>query len=441
MKKIDQGVYGLSNKKAAIVTSNSKFKTTNVTKNMNHERFMNICQWGDDNLLPQNLLKQFKKTDAAIAGFEVLKTAHFGNKFKLFQEIETETGVELRQRSINSFPEILDFFKATKWDKTISAIIHDFEMWWLSIPEFLVSPDQNKIISVKRHQTPWCRFSLPNEKTGFIEEVIINSDWENYDEKFNHKIPVLPDMASADEIKEYIKKKKIFNFVIPVMNIKDNEKIYPVVSWHSAFFNGWVETVLSVPEFKKFMFQNQLHFKYVVYISDEFMVRKFGAEDWQEFSPEEKEKHREDLVNKIDEHMSGNEASGRSLISPYFTDANGNLMKGIEIHAVDDKIKDGNFLPDAAAGNSQILFAMGVDPSIVGAGIPGGKNLSGSGSDKREAYTILGTRQPMKRIHTLEVFNFIRDFNGWDPTLEGNFPNQILTTLDKETSGRTEVVN
>ncbi|MGV4509084.1 hypothetical protein ACQ1Q1_11950, partial [Ornithobacterium rhinotracheale] len=124
------------------------------------------------------------------------------------------------------------------------------------------------------------------------------------------------------------------------------------------------------------------------------------------------EKKRDEVVNTIDEHMSGNEAAGRSLISPYFKDMNGNLMRGIEIVPIDDKIKDGNFLPDAAAGNSQILFAMGVDPSLIGAGIPGGKNLSGSGSDKREAYTILCSKMPFKRMHLLEVFNFIRDFNG-----------------------------
>lgn len=440
MKKIDKGIYSIEHKELAVVTANSKFVIKTPSKDVDDESTDDICSWGEDNLYPQNFLKQFKKTDAAISGFDVLQTAHFGNKFKIYKEIETETGTELIQKSLSSYPEIRTFFRKVKWDKFIAGIIRDFELWWLSFPEFLVSPNKNEIISVVRRPVPWCRFEKPLSRK-FFRNIILNTDWESRKKELDLKIPLIPELLSAEEVKEYVKSKNIQNFIIPVTNILDDEKIYPKVGWHSSFVNGWVDTVLSVPEFKKYMFENQLHFKYVVYISDELLARKYGNEEWKNFTTEEKEKKRDEIVDLIDEHMSGNKASARSLISPLFVDSSGNLQKGIEVIPIDDKIKDGNFLPDAAAGNSQILFAMGVDPSIIGAGIPGGKNLSGSGSDKREAYTILGTRQPMKRIHTLEVFNFIRDYNGWDEDIEGNFPNQVLTTLDKETSGRTEVTN
>lgn len=438
MKKLDVGVYSLKGKSIAVVTGNSMFGKPKVAISKSATD-SDVSHWGDDNLYPQRFLEKYAKTDAAIGGIEVLTTAHFGNGFKLYEEIEDENGVSYRQRSTKSFPEIHDFFKSVKWPMFMSGVITDFEMWRLVFPEFILSPNKDKIINVRHHTTSWCRFGVPSEKTGWVDKVIINSDWQNHDKELDVDIDLIPDKwATPEEVKEYVKKKNIKSFILPITGYKASEKLYPNTGWHSAFNNGWVDTVLSVPEFKKWMFINQLHFKYVVYISDEFMSRKYGQQDWEEFTPEEREKKREELVNLIDEHMSGSEAAGRSLISPHFQDMNGNLMKGIEINPIDDKIKDGNFLPDAAAGNSQINYAQGVDPCLIGSGTPGGKNLSGSGSDKREAYTILCAKMPMKRIHTVEIFNFIRDYNGWNPDLIGNFPNLTLTTLDKNPTGKIE---
>ena len=189
------------------------------------------------------------------------------------------------------------------------------------------------------------------------------------------------------------------------------------------------------------MFENQLNLKFVIYVADDFFSHKFGRNEWQEMSDVQREQERQKTIKAIDEHMSGNKAAGRSFLSPFFRDGSGNLIRGIEVVPIDHKIKDGNFLPDASAGNSEILFPMGVDPCLLGAGIPGGKNLSGSGSDKREAYTILSTRMPIKRLRTLEIFERIRDWNGWDDTLYGNFPNINLTTLDKNPNGQQVIVN
>ncbi len=398
------------------------------------------CEWGEGNLAPQKLFKQLIKTDAACGGLDVLVSAHYGTGFKLYQEVEDNKGVQFRERSISSFPDIFSFMRRVRFQIFMSDVVSDYETYNIAFVEYLLSPNYDKIISVKRHQAANCRLGKPNKK-GLIDKVFINTDWDDFDSALTVEVPFFSPDIYWEEIKEYCKQKKIDKFIIPVIASLSAEKNYPIVKWHSSFRNGWVDVVLSVPEFKKYMFENQLNMKSLVYVADDFFSHKYGQTTWQEYDDVTKEKLREELVQKIDEHLSGNKASGRSLISPYFRDQNGNLIKGIEVVPIDDKIKDGNFLPDAASGNSQILFSMGVDPCLLGAGIPGGKNLSGSGSDKREAYTILCTRMPARRIRTLEIFTRIRDWNGWDPSLTGNFPNIVLTTLDKETSGQTEVVN
>ena len=93
-------------------------------------------------------------------------------------------------------------------------------------------------------------------------------------------------------------------------------------------------------------------------------------------------------------------------------------------------------MPEAAAANSEILVATGVDaPLIGGAGIPGGALGAGSGSDKREAFLIHQALSKTNRETTLEIFEFIQEYNKWDDTIVPGFENTILTTLDKNPTG------
>lgn len=439
MKKIDENAYIIG--KTLTLFDKKKVVHTEVKTHHTDSSSDDYITWGEDNTAPQQLFKKFLKVDAAVGGLDVLASAHYGTGFKLFKDEMQGQSIQSVEQLLSTFPEVQSFFNRTRWQIFMSEIVYDYELYNVAFPEFLLSPDKSKIISVKRHQAAHCRFGKPNKKTGMPEKIFINKDWEAYDEDFTAIVPCFSATMWIEEIQQICKMRNIDRFIIPITGILTTEKVYPKVGWHSSFRNGWADVVLSVPEFKKYMFENQLNIKYLVYVADDFFAHKFGQDSWVHFSDEKKEELRIELVNKIDQHLSGNKSSGRSLISPYFRDQNNNLIKGIEITPIDDKIKDGNFLPDAASGNSQILFSMGVDPCLLGAGIPGGKNLSGSGSDKREAYTILCSRMPIRRSRTLEIFNKIRDWNGWDSALYGNYPNVNLTTLDKNPNGVTEIVN
>lgn len=411
MKQLDKDFYMLSAAKTAVIFGSDKQSLSTPKTQKDASDTDKFAAWGDNNLYPQEFTKKLNKTGAAIGGLEVLISAHYGLGFRLYQDVETEEGVTTRERLRSAFPEIDSFFKTCRWDVTMAEIIEDFETYGIAFVEYLLAPNSDKIVSVKRQQAPHCRLGVPNKK-GFVDKVYINTTWgDTLNEELTVEVPFFSDIHNVATLKAYCKEKKIEKFIVPVMRSLTTEKNYPKVKWHSSFYNGWVDVVLSVPSFKKYMFENQLNLKYVIYIADDFFLHKFGREEWQEMPQEKREAARQDLI------------------------------KGIEVIPIDDKIKDGNFLPDASAGNSEILFPMGVDPCLLGAGIPGGKNLSGSGSDKREAYTILSTRMPVKRLRTLEVFERIRDWNQWDSTLYGNFPNINLTTLDKNPNGQQTIVN
>lgn len=442
--EISQGIYAVGgpNNQTAIFFNkttdpvHSDFKP-NITDSLIGGKWL---PWGDDNLYPQKFADTLKKTNIAVGGLEVLTAAHFGTGFRLYQGTETEEAIVFKERLIDSFPDMAAFYYRSKFDIFLSEIITDYEIFRVAFPEYLLSPNGDQIISVRRIKAADCRFQTP-DINGIINNIGVNTDWENYEEKRTVAIPCFNANIPIEEIKAFCKQKKIRKFTIPVIDTLLVEKSYPSVGWHASFKNGWVDVVLSIPAFKKAMFEQQLNVKYLIHISDEYFSHIYG-QDWALFSPEERQKKRTALVDLIHENLQGNQAGGKSIISPFFIDrSTGKEIKGIQIDEVPQTQSNGDFLLDGSAANYEILTAMGIDPCLISGGAFGGKTLSGSGSDKREAWTILCAKLPIKQIRTLQIFENLKLWNTWDLTVFGKFPNINLTTLDKNKNGQEKVVN
>jgi hypothetical protein len=174
--------------------------------------------------------------------------------------------------------------------------------------------------------------------------------------------------------------------------------------------------------------------KYIIEIDERYFDGLY-RENWVKMKPEERQTIRKDIIDEINASLSGNENAGKSIQSMQLVGTDGKPFSAVKITAIDDKLKDGSYLPEAEAANSEVLFALGVDPSLIGAGIPGGKLGAGSGSDKREAFTILSALYKTNRETTLEVYDFISQYNSWDSTIRASFESTVLTTLDKNPTG------
>lgn len=401
-----------------------------------------IAKWGDDNQYPQNFKKALNLNGAGGAGLRVLRSTHYGQGFHLYKDEIVDKKREKSMVSVKDYPEMNTFFRQCKLNRFWTETIADLETYYLAFPEFILSKDYSKVVSLRRQPTAKCRYEKINERTGLIENVYFSHNWGSYvneDSEYVQKIPAIDSYWHADQIKEYCKKKRIHKFVMPIFYPLMTETYYPEVDWHAVYHNGWMEVANSIPEYKKSLFKNQLNLKYMVYISEEYFLRMYKNE-WEDYTAEKKKELRDQLTKAIDDHLSGNENAGKSIQSVVYKDMNGNWVKGIEVTPIDDVLKDGSYLPEASAANSEIMFAQGVDPSIVGAGIPGGKMNTGSGSDKREAFSILTSLFKSKREISLEPWQLLRDYNGWDPDLEANFVNTELTTLDANPTGVQNVI-
>lgn len=434
--------FGVHSKTAFTFGNDKKQQPTTVV--LNDTSSGELVLWGDDNRYPQNFLEALRKNGSGSAGLRLLRATHYGQGFHLYRIDSNDDGKQEKTMvPIASQKDIETFFKINKMSRFWIETISDQETFYIAFPEFILSKDYNKIVSVRRQPAAKIRFEKMNEKTGLIENCYLCHNWKknvNVDDDYvSDPIPVVDSYWNAEQIKEYCKQKKILKFIMPVFYPLMDETYYPVADWHAVYLNGWMDVANSIPEYKQKLFENQLHIKYVVHIAEEYFKRSYGT-DWDNFTPDKKQEIRKALAEAIDDHLSGNDNAGKSIQSVTYKDMNGNWVKGIEVEAIDDKLKDGAYLPEASAANSEIMFALGVDPSLLGAGIPGGKLNTGSGSDKREAFSILTSLFKTKREITLDIWRLLRDYNGWPEDLEGGFADMVLTTLDANPTGtQTEI--
>ena len=398
-----------------------------------------IASWGANNDYPQKILKAIKASGSGSSSLRFLRKAHYGTGLVLMDNSPDENGKKAPKLiNILDYPEINKFFKTSQLPRFFKEIIADMEWFSISFPEYILSNNFKTINRVKRHKAAWCRFEIMNPENGLVENIYISEKFGKEsvaeDSPYVSKVPLIDSYWSPDEVREYCKANKIYKFVRPVFYPLIDEAYYPQAEWHSVVNNGWLDVANSIPEYKKNIFLNQVSIKYLIEVDERYFENIYSTE-WKDYTVEERKKIREDLIDGINESLVGNTNAAKSIQSMMFMDVKNAQVSALKITAVDDKLKDGIYLPEAEAANSEILFAIGVDPSLIGAGIPGGKLGAGSGSDKNAAFNILQALKKTDRESTLEIFDFIAGYNAWDETITANFENTVLTTLDKNPTG------
>lgn len=316
-------------------------------------------------------------------------------------------------------------------------IIIDLEYFAIAFPEYILSNDYKKIVRVKRQQTANCRFEVQNETTRAVENVYISTRWADGVDvtgKYVNKVRLIDNDLTADEVKEFCKQHKIKNFIRPIYYPLIHESYYPDPEWQSIIESGWLDIINSIPKFKKSFLKDKANINYHIEVYEEYFEKKY-KEDWETFTPEKRQEIRTEFVEELDANLRGSDNGGASIMSLIYKDDDGKPQPGLKITDVAQKNTDGKYLDDTSAGIQAGLTATGVDPSIIGAGIPGGKLGAGSGSDKRESWLILSAMKHSDRETTLEAFEFLQQYNGWDENLIGAFENTTLTTLDKNPTG------
>lgn len=414
------------------------------------------ADWGTNNDLPIKMAKDIEECGVLNAGLDAKVRIAIGKGPMpfLLLNIDNEGKEELEfvgDSEIHDWMELNDSFSLSG-----NAMYDKFSYGW-SPCQVILSRNRKKINRVKRTDVVTARLEKKNKQTGLIENLFLCDDWETNPAEgsdYLKKIPILEEGVEYFDLQE---RTSGFEFALINRQLRNGRGYYPPTLWYSA--KAWVDYIKRIPALKNAMMDNQITVKYLVTISATYWRRIHTQ--WDTMTPEKKQEIMDKKLDEIDQYLSGVENQYKSIFtSSYIDPVTKQEIADIKIEVLDDKIKDGKLLPDSAAGNSEVLFALQVNPALVGAGQPGGAYASNAGgSNIREAYLTQLMTLEWERKDNARIYNLVKNFNGWSERLEKEtiittattsrtvkprlvfrYPSGLLTTLDTGKSTKGEVL-
>lgn len=218
-----------------------------------------------------------------------------------------------------------------------------------------------------------------------------------------------------------------------VMMIRDswsNRDTYSEPVWLSAFLAGWIDIAKSVPAYLQKVYKNQATWKWHIQIPYSFWEKKFPSTEFD--TPGDRTAAIDLYMEDIEKNLLGAENAEKPIFTHYsINDLNGKVEEEWKITPLDNKSKEGDKLVTSAAANSEILFALMINPNVLGAGMPGGTYAGNQGgSNIREAFLVNVANAWVDRMNLLDPIEVKLQYNGYTGCVL-RYRNTILTTLDK----------
>ena len=397
--------------------------------------------WGAKNDWPQIIIESIRKYGIGLNGLKFNRNLLHGKGVRLLQNgVEGKLAPQLVE--LSDKPEINALLKRSRYKRYFREAANDFEYHSINFAQVILTKNYQKIDRIVRTDPADCRFQVMNPDTNRIEKVYLSSKWADgipHSHASVQELWLVDPLTPADEVREWARKNKVHKFMLACRDTMTGSKYYPFKAWHAIIENGWLDVALAVPELKKALFDNQMTIKYHIEIPEGYWRAKYGQDKWGNYSNKEKTRLRNDTLDTINDWLTGPKNTGKTLMTFYDVDEMGNELPQVRITAVDDKLKDGAYIPDTQNANIEILGSMDIDPTLAGFGFSGSKLGAGSGSDKRVAFNLRTSMKTSDRDVVLEPFDFAWEYNGFDEKLHLAFVDHSLTTLDENPTGKQTV--
>lgn len=151
----------------------------------------------------------------------------------------------------------------------------------------------------------------------------------------------------------------------------------------------------------------------------------------KDYSAKEREAAIQKYMDSVEQNLCGPDNAEKPIFSHYaVNEMNGRIEEEWKIKPLENKYQGSDNLPVSAAANSEILFALMVNPNVLGAGMPGGTYAGNQGgSNIREAFLVNIANAWIDRQNILDPIELYIKMNGM-PECELRFRNTVLVTLD-----------
>jgi len=333
--------------------------------------------------------------------------------------------------------EFIRYLNSYVFEKYLTETVRDLFNFGNTFPVYTFNADATKILRTTSFSARHCRISIDKTK------LLVYND-------FNNTMPKDGDAYELDMLDEtdpyyhlwLLKEQKKLNgkqIAFPrIKNYFCSNDYYATPDWYSARDAGWIEIAHKAAKFIKKTYENMMAIKLHIKIPTSYWDKHFPKSEF----PDVKERQAKinQFMDSIESSLCGEENANKALFSPFTAEELQGADKW-EIDEITSKKTLDEKLSTSAAGNSEILFSLMVNPSVLGAGMPGGpySGNAGSGSDIREGFTVAAVLSHIERQQVVDPIEMMWKFNGFED-VQIKYLTKFLTTLDKGKSTEGEIL-
>lgn len=385
-----------------------------------------VSPWGESNDFPQLAAKEIEGASVLNTGLKFLRNLTLGQGiYPCIVEGYDDNGNEVLKPIEGA--KVKSFVASRMVRRYMEKVLRDYLKFGNGAVHFV--PGMNGgIIGLNPVNALWRRYT----KFGNISEskCLVSGYWPDTPSSGQYQVyDVLseydPDMHA--DILNFLGKMKN-GFIFPIRDSWSNNDLYGMPIWWPAYVLGWVEIAHLIPAFLKKAYRNQVTWKWHVQIPYSYWEKKYPEQD---YTPEQRKEEIQRFMDKTEQNLCGLENAEKPIFSNYaVNEMNGRIEEEWKITPLANKYQGSDNLPISAAANSEILFALMVNPNVLGAGMPGGTYAGNQGgSNIREAFLVNIANSWIDRQNILDPLELFIRMNGL-PDCQLRFRNTILVTLD-----------
>lgn len=387
---------------------------------------LKVKPWGDGNDFPQKAAEEIGNTSVLNTGLKFLRNLTLGQGiFPCTVDGYDDKGNEHLKPVTDN--RILSFVNSRNVRRYMEKVLRDYLKFGNGAVHFVPSATgtfagMNPINALYRRYTELDDYGAC--------ECIVSGYWPSNPGRGQYtRIPVLSeyDPSMHAEVLKFTGKMKN-GFIMPIRDSWSNDDLYGMPIWWPAYVCGWVDIAHLIPTFLKKAYKNQITWKWHVQIPYSYWEKMYPS---KEYTPDQRKAEISKYMDAVERNLCGVENAEKPIFSNYaVNEMNGRIEEEWKIKPLDNKYQGCDNLPVSAAANSEILFALMVNPNVLGAGMPGGTYAGNQGgSNIREAFLVNIANAWIDRQNILDPIELYIQMNGL-PDCELRFRNTILTTLD-----------
>ena len=388
----------------------------------------NIAFWGDANDFPQQVIQRYNKNPLIPETLDKKAAMWLGGGLMACENEEATTMV--------NDPEIRAFMTSIATKRYQREQAKDFAWFANGFPEVILTRDRSKIVQLHANETAYCRWGRMNETTGAMDRVYLNANWPQASSVDPHTITI-PALDPYDyDAAGRLRTGDAWKYIYPLSYPSAGSTYYQLANHNTILSSGWLDVLEAIPQFKKYAMTNQMSLLYHIEVSSGYWEKVYG-DSYDRADDAGKLAIKDSFLTALNEKLTNTKGAHSSIMTEAWLDE-ANREQGIKINVLKDVKLDGKYSEDYSDGTALLLYAMGVDPTVVGFV---SKDLARSGgSDKREAFWIFVSQAMPVRQVLVEPFELVATYNGWRkrwPELTFKFRDTSLTTLDTGKSTAT----